>query len=248
MNLTKAQPFIFSLKINKSMLTNGISALVIVAGYALANSPLQAILMNVGFFALSGSLTNWLAIYMLFEKIPFLYGSGVIALQFESFKAGIKDLIIQQFFTQAHISSAISHFTLSEDKCQNIANSLDYDKIYQALVEGILESSFGKIVVMMGGQDAIEPLRVPIINKLRHAVYAVLAEESLQRRLIDELISQQEFLFTIEKIVDDRLAVLTPNMVKDIIQGIIRQHLGWLVVWGGVFGGLIGLITSFIKM
>jgi hypothetical protein len=35
-------------------------------------------------------------------------------------------------------------------------------------------------------------------------------------------------------------------MVKEIIQTMIRQHLGWLVVWGGVFGGLIGLGTSFI--
>jgi hypothetical protein len=24
----------------------------------------------------------------------------------------------------------------------------------------------------------------------------------------------------------------------------IREHLGWLVVWGGVFGGLIGLLAA----
>jgi hypothetical protein len=24
----------------------------------------------------------------------------------------------------------------------------------------------------------------------------------------------------------------------------IRKHLGWLVVWGGVFGGLIGFLVS----
>jgi hypothetical protein len=24
----------------------------------------------------------------------------------------------------------------------------------------------------------------------------------------------------------------------------IQQHLGWLVVWGGVFGGLIGLVAA----
>ncbi|EMW0566351.1 DUF445 domain-containing protein, partial [Vibrio parahaemolyticus] len=26
----------------------------------------------------------------------------------------------------------------------------------------------------------------------------------------------------------------------------IKEHLGWLVVWGGVFGGLIGVISTFI--
>ena len=30
-------------------------------------------------------------------------------------------------------------------------------------------------------------------------------------------------------------------MVKGIMQDMIRAPLGWLVVWGGVFGGLIGL-------
>jgi hypothetical protein len=28
----------------------------------------------------------------------------------------------------------------------------------------------------------------------------------------------------------------------------IRKHLGWLVLWGGVFGGLIGLICEGIKL
>jgi len=32
-------------------------------------------------------------------------------------------------------------------------------------------------------------------------------------------------------------------MVKEIIERMIQEHLGWLVVWGGVFGGLIGLVT-----
>jgi hypothetical protein len=27
----------------------------------------------------------------------------------------------------------------------------------------------------------------------------------------------------------------------------IRKHLGWLVVWGGVFGGIIGLAVSALQ-
>jgi Na+/H+ antiporter NhaD/arsenite permease-like protein len=37
-------------------------------------------------------------------------------------------------------------------------------------------------------------------------------------------------------------------MVKDIIQQMIKKHLGWLVVWGGVFGGLIGLIAAYSNL
>ena len=37
----------------------------------------------------------------------------------------------------------------------------------------------------------------------------------------------------IESVVQRRLEEFTPQMVKEIIQEIIREHLGWLVVWGG---------------
>jgi uncharacterized membrane protein YheB (UPF0754 family) len=47
----------------------------------------------------------------------------------------------------------------------------------------------------------------------------------------------------VEAIVNRRLEELTPQMVKIIVQDMIQKHLGWLVVWGGVFGGLIGLLT-----
>ena len=52
----------------------------------------------LGSFALSGGLTNWLAIHMLFEKVPILYGSGVIPERFEDFKQGIRELILTEFF------------------------------------------------------------------------------------------------------------------------------------------------------
>ena len=56
--------------------------------------------------------------------------------------------------------------------------------------------------------------------------------------------STDELLLKIEKILDSRLGDLSPNDVKIIIQKMIREHLGWLVVWGGFFGGLLGLVFS----
>ena len=50
----------------------------------------------------------------------------------------------------------------------------------------------------------------------------------------------------VDAIVMQRLNELTPEMVKTIVQDMIHKHLGWLVVWGGVFGGFIGLITSLV--
>jgi hypothetical protein len=40
---------------------------------------------------------------MLFEKVPFLYGSGIIPNRFEEFKDSIKQLMMQQFFTVENV-------------------------------------------------------------------------------------------------------------------------------------------------
>jgi len=91
--------------LNKSLIINFLAALIIAAGYV---SPVYSeLIKTIGFFALSGALTNWIAIYMLFEKVPFLYGSGIIPNRFEEFKDSIKELMMQQFFTVENVEQFI---------------------------------------------------------------------------------------------------------------------------------------------
>ena len=78
---------------NKSFITNLLASICVAAGLIFD----QPVVLSVGLFALSGAVTNLLAIHMLFEKVPFLYGSGVIALKFESFKVAIRNLILTEF-------------------------------------------------------------------------------------------------------------------------------------------------------
>ena len=95
--------------LNKSLMTNVLSVLLVGFSMVFLEAPYQHVVFNVGIFALSGALTNWLAIVMLFEKIPFLYGSGVIPQKFESFKSGIKAMVMPAiFYTRKHGSI---HFT-----------------------------------------------------------------------------------------------------------------------------------------
>ncbi|MBT8147852.1 MAG: DUF445 domain-containing protein, partial [Gammaproteobacteria bacterium] len=63
------------MKLNKSLITNCLALLLVLVGLAL-DEPVRQYVLNAGLFALSGGLTNWLAIYMLFERVPGFYGSG----------------------------------------------------------------------------------------------------------------------------------------------------------------------------
>ncbi len=80
--------------INISILSNLIAAALVIVGL-LVEWPYQAYVLNTGLFALSGGITNWLAVHMLFECVPGIYGSGVIPLRFEDFKLGIRQLIME---------------------------------------------------------------------------------------------------------------------------------------------------------
>ena len=234
---------------NKSFFTNLIAVLIIVAGYL---SPVEPDLMkSIGFFALSGAVTNWLAIHMLFEKVPFLYGSGVIPNRFDEFKLAIKDLMMKQFFTQEKVEQFIEGEEQQGSKIFNIdplLNAIDYDKIYKGLVTSIMESSFGEMLKMMGGEQALIPLREPFIEKMKTTLHEMVESERFKNVLKQGLDSHkvgQDIVSKIETIIDKRLNELTPQLVKEMVKRIIKVHLGWLVVWGGIFGGVLGAIFSF---
>jgi uncharacterized membrane protein YheB (UPF0754 family) len=173
---------------------------------------------------------------MLFERVPFLYGSGVIPTRFEEFKSGIKTLIVNEFFTKENIQRFFDES--NTNSLENLAGSINFESVFLGLVEAIETSSMGGMLKMMGGKQALEPLREPIIDKLKIIISEMKDDHDLADIAVDEVTEK------IEAIIDRRLEELTPETVKTIIETMIRKHLGWLVVWGGVFGGLIGFLVS----
>jgi hypothetical protein len=231
---------------NKSLLTNLLSILLIIGGYL---SPLYSEqLKTMGLFSFSGAITNWLAIHMLFEKIPFLYGSGIVTERFEEFKLGIKNLIMNQFFTQANFEKFMSSnkFSLMKIEEDSIMGAIDFDKVFEKLKAAIIESPFGSMLGMFGGPAALEPLKPLFEAKFKEIIREMLSDEQFLTNITKGSEENSSLPESITEIVDTRLDELTPQMVKDIIQEMIREHLGWLVVWGGVFGALIGLVTTIL--
>jgi len=229
---------------NKSFVTNGLAVIVVIVGYYLQ----QSIVLSVGLFALSGAITNWLAVHMLFEKVPGLYGSGVIPARFEDFKVGIKNLMMTQFFTAENIDRFLKGGEEGNDlHLGPVIEKIDLSPSFDSLVETIMQSSFGSMLGMFGGQEALDPLKEPFINNMKISLIEMTQKEEFQQLLRDELEQpdvMSDIRHQVESIVEKRLNELTPELVKDIIQQMIRQHLGWLVVWGGVFGGVIGLLAG----
>ncbi len=234
---------------NKSLITNSLAAGLIVLGHYTSN----ALIFTIGLFAFSGAITNWLAIHMLFEKVPGLYGSGVIPARFEDFKGAIRRMMMEEFFSQENLDRFMQDAGSREVELvlAPVIEQVDLSPAFDRLILVIMESSFGSMLGMFGGQEALMPLKDPFIKNMKESLVEmtnspefdeILKQEMKQPNITDDIRDK------VSVIIEKRLDELTPNMVKKIVQEMIKKHLGWLVVWGGVFGGVIGALSTLVQL
>jgi uncharacterized membrane protein YheB (UPF0754 family) len=156
--------------------------------------------------------------------------------------------MMEEFFTREQLQN----FFANEEKKLNltpIIEETDFSPAFDALSKTVMESSFGGMLGMFGGEEALEGLKEPFSQKMRSAVIKIVNSQAFNATLEQHLSNSEisdDLLNSIENIIESRLNQLTPQMVKEIVQKLIREHLDWLVVWGGIFGGLIGLVSSFL--
>lgn len=236
------------MKMNKSLITN-ILAMIVFGVSFFAPLPLAKYLFKAASYALSGAITNWLAIYMLFEKVPYLYGSGIIELNFARFKASIKEMMMEQFFNHQNIKNFLDTEEMKIDLGGVVANA-DMNKAFDALKSAIMESKFGGMIGMFGGESVLESFREPFLEKLRSSLVSIVRSNEFHEELRAHINSQSlqyDLVSWVDVIVTNRLNELTPKMVKELIKTLISEHLGWLVVWGGVFGGVVGVVAAIVE-
>ena len=204
----------------QSLLTNLIALSLLALSYIVPVFSEQ--IRSIGLFALAGAITNWLAIHMLFEKVPGLYGSGVIPNRFEDFKKGIHSLIMGQFFTKQNMDkffkdqqgSLLENFDIS-----GLLENLDYKKFFNGLIETIEQSSFAPMLMMVGGTAALEPMRGPFTEKMKDTIIEFAKTDDFLNGLNkgkknDDI--KDGLIDKVEMIVKKRLDELTPQMVKTI--------------------------------
>ncbi|MFC4655899.1 MULTISPECIES: DUF445 domain-containing protein [Rheinheimera] len=233
---------------NKSLVTNLVALLAMGMGFSLGISWLWV----MGLFAFSGAVTNWLAIHMLFEKVPLLYGSGVIPARFAEFKQALYQLVMGQFFSLENLQRLLSSQHQDDAvalKLGPVLESVDLSPAFDALLETVQKSSLGSMLAMFGGAQMLEPLKQPFIDNLKQSLLQLSDSPQVQQQLLAQLQHNEQLeqlQAKISTVVQGRLDELTPQLVKELVQQLIREHLGWLVVWGGVFGALIGLASQLL--
>jgi hypothetical protein len=217
---------------NKSLITNLLALLAMAIGWFAA----LPWLWTMGLFAFSGAVTNWLAVHMLFEKVPLLYGSGVIPARFEALKTALHQLVMTQFFSAENMQRLAKAANDNSNRSnamklhlQPVIETIDLNPAFTALLDTVQKSSLGGMLAMFGGAQMLLPLQQPFVDNLRASLIEMAQSDEVQQQLQQQLASSDnllQFQPKIAALVQARLDELTPQLVKELIQQLIQEHLG----------------------
>jgi len=245
--------------VNKGATSNLISFGVLIAGVGLtlrADAAIPTWLLSLapwvlaaGVFGFAGGITNWLAVKMLFDRVPLLYGSGVIPNRFREIRVTIKELIMAHFFDEEHLQRFYDEHSgllpsgdsLSEDLAGLLA-STEAEEAIERQVEEMKSAPFGMLIRMAG----TEVIRV-VVQEFLQGLVSDLGPQ-LQEQIQGQLPDVKTLRERVDLLLEMKLEELTPETVKRMMEHVIREHLGWLIVWGNVFGALIGLLSRFVAL
>lgn len=201
-----------------------------------------------GLFGFAGGITNWLAVKMLFDRVPGLAGSGVIPRRFKEIRQVVKDTIMQTFFDQAYLEKyagqklkEISASLNLDDKVKEILESPEVDALIDKNLEELSSRPEGMWMSMMNLTPAsLKPMIRPFVlgmgGHIGPTIINVIGSS--------DVMSVDHLRLEIDRLMTQKLQELTPERVKKLMEDVIRQHLGWLIVWGNVFGGGIGILSK----
>lgn len=236
-----------------SLMIAGLS-LTIAAGDTATTLPpwlLQAApwMLAAGVFGFAGGITNWLAVKMLFDRVPLLYGSGVIPNRFREIRATIKSMIMTHFFDEAYLrrffqehGSQLTGGANLEAELKDLLASDDADAAIDAELERLKQGPMG-MMIKMAGNDILKVIVKQFMEGLVTRI-APVAEARLRDKTLDVVALREQ----VDRLLEVKLEELTPEIVKSMMERVMREHLGWLIVWGNVFGALIGLLSRGIAV
>ena len=225
-------------------------ALGLVWAWLARDSVLARVVVQVGLFALSGGITNALAVRMLFDEVLFLPGSGVIPKRFKAIRESLRDMVMKTFFEAGFlrryldekIPTVLKQLKL-EARINKLATSDDFDALLERKLEAIGQRPEGMFLTMMGIETkSLKVLVKPFVGSL-----GAEAEPMLLKMLDKEELPIEKIRAGVDRLLETKLKELTPEVVKKMMEDITREHLGWLVVWGCVFGGGVGAVASLVR-
>lgn len=107
--------------------------------------------------------------------------------------------------------------------------------LQQLLVDGSKERPWPPHVPVCTAKRMVASLFDTAAPDLQKQLPLLVTEKNVHRMRVQ-----------IDKLLEERLQSMSKKVVKRMVEDVMRQHCQWLIVWGNVFGGIIGIISTLL--
>jgi uncharacterized membrane protein YheB (UPF0754 family) len=129
-----------------------------------------------------------------------------------------------------------------EQKLRSILADDEFNARLERKMDALQGKPAGLLLKTMGlGGDTLKSLVKDFIAKLADDIsphLSAIVSEKAANPPVNAIVRE------VDRLMEERLQELTPNKVKTMVEDVLRVHLSWLVVWGSLFGGVLGIISN----
>ncbi|WPP51327.1 DUF445 domain-containing protein [Catalinimonas niigatensis] len=180
--------------------------------------------------ALTGYITNYIAIKMLFHprkkvKILFLEIQGIFPKRQKNLAEKLGKIVAEELFSIEDVKKSL----------QNPGSAEDISAIVDTRLNDFLDNRLIEAMPMLA-MFMNDEIKLKIKSTLLEEVQLMLPE------LIDRFISKIENDVDIEKTVYEKVVSFSTDKLEDILYSIMSKEFKFIEILGGVLGFMIGLI------
>lgn len=177
-------------------------------------------------------------------------------------------LLGASYYFQSTLLATLSMYALSGAATNSLAIIMIFEKIPGLIGSGIIERNFESFQIKLKevlmehlfkegmSPSSIDPHAVgkKLYEHISMSEYAILTQFMSEEKVIKlissidigSIIGSSMDKESISTYLEKQISLLTPREIKNLILQIMHEHLQFLVVWGAVFGGLMGAIAYHI--
>ncbi len=180
--------------------------------------------------ALTGYITNYIAIKMLFHprkkiKILFLELQGIFPKRQKKLAEKLGKIVAEELFSIEDVKTSL----------QNPNNTDEVTEILDARLNDFLDNRLGEAMPMLA-MFMNDEIKLKIKTTLEAELQLMLPE------LIDRFVSKIEQEVDVERTVYEKVVSFSTDKLEDILYSIMSKEFKFIEILGGILGFMIGLI------
>ncbi len=184
--------------------------------------------------ALIGWFTNYIAVKMLFRprkkiKILFLEIQGIFPKRQHILAERIGKMVADELFSVQDIREKMSHPENVAILTQNIEHKID------DYLSTTFPAKFPLMSLFVGAKTKGK-LKSEFLKEVEDATPLV----------IEKYLNNMEGTLDIEKIIREKVALLSPEKLENLINSILKKEFVFIEIIGGVLGLIIGLLQVWL--